>query len=358
MSVDQLGQCRWHPQVSAIAFLFIGFAPMAARASEAAPATEAAQPLKISLSYVVDAALRCPSEREFRQSVIAQLGYDPFRTTAPHRVVAKLYGSERGTEGSIVWTDANGNKEGGRDLASPTPECVALAEAMSFSIAVQIQLLNASAAKAGNAASTEVARTALPCPAPAPASAPAPAPAPAALLVPSAAVQAPPSSSTYHLSVGVGPTVELGAAPASRAGARFAVAGRAGALSLELAAMGTLSGTRKLQEGRGFSLNLLGLSLATCAHHNGFSLCAVGRVEQLRVQGLGVDDPRSPSSFAWQAGPRLAFQQALAERWFAATHVDGLANLARRTIYLDTVPVWSTPDLLVSAGIDLDFLFP
>jgi len=89
------------------------------------------------LRYDVDAGLRgCPSEPEFRRAVSDQLGYDPFRSKAAHRVGATVQGSERGIDGQIVWTDDAGNKEGERRLASANRGCAAFVRGMTFAIAV------------------------------------------------------------------------------------------------------------------------------------------------------------------------------------------------------------------------------
>src|SRR5260370_27509678 len=101
----------------------------------------------VALGYEVDPMLRgCPSEAEFRRAVVQHLGYDPFRSEGRHRVVAQMQESERGIEGQVVWTDAAGNKEGERRLASPSRDCGEFVRRLIFAMAVQIQLLNSSPA--------------------------------------------------------------------------------------------------------------------------------------------------------------------------------------------------------------------
>ena len=309
---------------------------VAATASGAVPP----EPLTLALSYVVDPKLdACPSEVEFRGSIVEQIGYDPFREAAPQRVVAELRESEVGLSGSVVWTDNSGKQEGDRQFASPSRDCAELAKAVSFSIAVQIQLLNG-ATKASDRAPT-----------PPPVAAPPVPPRPTVSVV-----RRPPAPERY-LSLGLGPIAELGAAPDTQAGARFFVAARDGALSLELGAFGTLQTKRSEPDGSAFSTRTLGLTLSPCANGQNFLLCAVGRFDRLRVQGFGVDAARAPAALTAQVGLRLGFQQLLSERWRAGAHADGLGLLTPRSVYLNAVPVWSMPNFALSLGIDVSFIF-
>ena len=87
-------------------------------------------------------------------------------------------------------------------------------------------------------------------------------------------------------------------------------------------------------------------------------MCAVGMLGVLAVRGFGVDDARSPSSFVARAGLRLAFDQPLSKHWALGAHADALATLTPRTVLLNEVPVWSTPKLGLTVGIDLAVLLP
>jgi hypothetical protein len=317
---------------------FAAAQPVAPLAPVASPAPQ----LTLSLHYEVDAALEgCPSEAEFRRSVIEQLGYDPFRDAAPHHVLAELH-EDSGLAGSVVWTDSSGRQEGERQFATPSRDCAELAKAVSFSVAVQVQLLNGSSA--ADSARPVTARERQP-----------PVPLAAARSVPSQPDR--PRLPPDFLSVGLGPTVDFGGAPAPQAGARLFVAARAGALSLELAALGTLPVRKTLPDGSGFSIRSFGLSLSPCGQRGNFALCAVGRVARLGAQGFGVDDARAPATFTAQAALRLGFQQGLTERWLLGAHTDGLVLLTPGTVYLNAVPVWSTPRLALSLGIDLSLIF-
>src|SRR5712691_11639345 len=80
--------------------------------------------LVVALRYEIDPALPgCPTEAEVRAAVIRQVGYDPFRSQATRHVLAEMQASERGIDGQITWTDADGSKEGERRFVSPHRDC-------------------------------------------------------------------------------------------------------------------------------------------------------------------------------------------------------------------------------------------
>ncbi len=310
------------------AFLFAALTAVAAATS----ADQTSPQLSVVLAYDVDAALHgCPSESEFRDSIIKQLGYDPVRTEAAHHVVAEVKDSEVGIEGRIAWTDAAGNNEGERHLVSTRRDCGEFIRGMTFAIAVQIQILNSSGAAPPTAAITTP--TAEP---------------PVATTVPKPSVSVPPGA-RERLSLGIGPTADLGGAPSWSGGGRLFGALRYNMLSLELGAEVTLPVTLRRPDGTGFSTTTFGATLAPCLHRDRFALCGVGSLGLLRVQGFGVDDAHSPSSFAGKAGLRLAFDEPLSQRWTIAGHVDGLATLTPRTVYLNAMPG-------LSVGLDLAVL--
>jgi hypothetical protein len=297
------------------------------------PPESAAPKLWAVLSYAVDPQLSgCPGEAEFRDSVVKQLGYDPFRSDATHRIAAEVKASGDGIEGRLGWADAHGNYEGERRLASSARNCGEFVKGMTFALAVQIQLLNTAAA-----AALPTALPALPQapPGPPPPTKPATVPAERAIIL------------------GLGPTGELGSVPSFTGGLRLFAGVRRGALSVEFSAEATLPVTLRQPDGTGFSANTLGATIAPCAHRDCVSLCAVGMLGLLAVRGFGVDDARSPSSLFGKVGLRLAFDPWLSSRWTAGIHVDGLANLTPSTVSLNELPVWTTPTLTLIVGVDV-----
>jgi hypothetical protein len=317
-------------------------ASVAATATPASAATESPR-LVVVLSYQVDPELHgCTGETEFRDSVVKQLGYDPFRSEAAHRVVAEVSETESGIEGRLAWADSNGNPEGERRLSSLGQDCSGFLKSMAFAMAVQIQLMS----------STESASSAPPASAP---QAPPPKPAPVAVR----ATQEPPASTQkWSFAVGAGPVAELGVLPSLAAGLRLFAAAREGALSLELSPEVSLPVTLRRADGTGISATSYAATLVPCARRGRLALCAVGMLGVLAVRGLGVDDARSPSSFVARAGLRLAFEQPLSRHWALGAHADGLARLMPRTVLLNEIPVWTTPNLGLMVGIDFALLLP
>ena len=330
-------------------FRWFGGLAVAASIASAAPATADPPPprLFVTLGYKIDPGLHgCPGEVEFRDSVVKQLGYDPFRDDATHRVVAKVADSESGIEGRIEWTDAMGKKEGERRLASPDRDCGEVSRGMVFAIAVQIQLLSSAAATAPAPAPTP-----LPC---APCAQPTPV-VPEKPVAPEKPRPVPPAPGWWG-AVGIGPTAELGVAPSLAAGLRLFASLRFNDLSLEVGPEAILPVTMRRSDGTGFSTTTLAATAVPCGHLDRWALCAIGMLGLLAVHGFGVDDPLSPSSSIGRVGVRLAFDQPVPPRWLGTVHVDGLATLTPRTVSLNELPVWTTPTLALIVGIDLAVL--
>jgi len=339
-----------------------GFVLLASTLAAVNVAAENERRLSVVLGYEVDAGLRgCPTEAELHRAVSDQLGYDPFRSKAAHRVVASVQGSERGIDGQIVWTDEAGSKEGERRLGSANRDCASFMRGMTFAIAVQIQLLNATAPR-----ETETRGTTTPVATPSDAGAVAPPDAEAAT---TAAVSAttgttrlpsPPSSAASDLvfTLGLGPTLLFGAAPSMALGGRVFVDLRWSALSIEGGGEGILPVTFEQADRTGFRLRTVDATLALCGHVGRWAACAVGSLGPLRVEGFGVDEARSPSSVLAKAGLRLILEQPLSRRFAVRLRADGLGTLTPATVYLNDVSVWTTPRLALGLGTDLAVRFP
>lgn len=370
----------------ALAALFASSAPawLDVREVSAAPA------LFVALTYDVDSVLGdCPSESDFRRAVQKQVGYDPFREGAAERVLVETRATERGIEGSIVWTDPSGKRKGERHFASVGRTCRSIALNLSFAVAVQIQMLDTLTAAGGaapgasgtSASSAEPASTGSSS-APAPAAstgAPLPAPAPA----PSAPIEAAkpeasssavdrspapafargreakglphetsePSPPPFRLFVGLGPQADLGVAPRVTAEGRLFFTARHAAWSAELGTAAGLPITDREDSGGGFRERVLLGTLGICGHFDPFALCGLGRAGQIRVEGFGVDVPESPSGFLVQAGVRLAAQQAMGV-FAGGLHAEVLWTMTRPTVTLNEVGVWTMPAATFLVGFD------
>lgn len=95
-----------------------------------------------SLEYQTDPALSaCPDAVQFRAQIARQLGRDPFRDQAPHRLIARVGMSDGRLQGRVEWRDANDQWEGERTFSSRNDSCDQMVRAMALATAIQIQLL-------------------------------------------------------------------------------------------------------------------------------------------------------------------------------------------------------------------------
>jgi hypothetical protein len=98
-------------------------------------------------------------------------------------------------------------------------------------------------------------------------------------------------------------------------------------------------------------------TLAPCVHVQSFSGCAVAKLGQMRVRGLGVDDVRSPSGLFGQAGVRLAVSQALGRHLACMVYAEVLGTPTRWTVELNHVGIWTVPAASFLGGIDAAYAF-
>jgi hypothetical protein len=317
--------------------LLAGVALAAALVAPSSPARAAPETL-VALEYELEAdSAGCPEAAEFRRRVERQLGYDPFRSIADRRVAVQIARRSGGFEGRIRWSDDRGRWVGDRRLTSRRPGCEEIAANLAFSVAVQIQLLAA-------LAPPEVAPPPPPVVKPPPAPvAPAPPPPP----VPA------PRPRSLALSLGLGPSLGVGLAPSPTGLGRLFVDGRVAWFSLELALDAALPVSQRERDGSGFTFDRFDVGGAACGHVRAFAACALGTLDLLRASGFGVDAPASPLGLTGQVGARLALTRALGGQLFLAARIEGLVTPVARTVMLNETPVWTTPRLAATAGLDL-----
>jgi hypothetical protein len=98
--------------------------------------------LLVSLDYQTDPALvGCPSAADFRKAIVRQLGHDPFRESAPRRMLVRLYPTGPRMGGRVEWRDASDQWEGERTFSARSESCAEMARAMALATAIQIDLL-------------------------------------------------------------------------------------------------------------------------------------------------------------------------------------------------------------------------
>jgi hypothetical protein len=288
------------------------------------------------LEYVAEAT--CPAAADFEAVVAGHLGYSPFREDASERVVVRIEPSGRGLDGRLEWRNEAGGWAGERTFPSRSGDCAELVRAMGFALAVQFQLL----------ATEEAARsTAAPPPPPPTVSAPPPSKPPAIASLP----RGPNLAAGGGASAGVGLSADVtvvgrvfGAVAWSR-------------VALELAAEVSVPSTLRRADGAGFSQQVFLASVAGCGLVSRWSACALAKVGEIRVAGDGVDTPATSAGLILQTGLRLALTQALGHRVYIAAHADGVALLTRGVVTLDGMPVWTTPRVAGTFGLDFGVRF-
>ena len=88
-----------------------------------------------------------------------------------------------------------------------------------------------------------------------------------------------------------------------------------------------------------------------------WSLCAVGKIGELRVAGQGVDVPLTASGLMIQAGLRLTASHTFGHRTYIIGRAEGLGRVTQGTVTLDSMPVWTTPRFAALLGIDVGVRF-
>ena len=364
-------------------------AAMAAAAGPVRGASAAEADFFVSLGYEVDGSLqRCWDEAEFRRSVALRVGYDPFRDSASVSVSIRVGGSARAVHGHVEWRNANGTGMGERRFVAQDGNCLKLLTEMSFAVGLQIELLHPNAPEGNGAPSSLAGGTVSSSGGGAASSASAPVPATVAATPPSTLPPATPppaasnpevatsekdrsptddavasldpaapASSRWPMWLGIGPSLAWRIAPSFTGSARLFLGLRRNDLSFEVGGEATLPSTLRQWDGSGFRQNLLGASAALCGHRQALSACVLGKASQVRVTGLGVDQPRSPTGFVAQVGLRLAADVELGGPWFATAHVDALGLLSPYTVTLSQAGVWEMPRLGALVGVDLSVRF-
>jgi hypothetical protein len=305
--------------------------------------------LFVQLDYETDAELSgCPDELAFRELINRQLGYDAFRADAPHRVVTRTRASSEGIQGTIEWYDAAGDLRGERELSSDQNDCAAFTRTLGFAVAVQIQLV-------GQELENPPARTEPPASATGSAKK-QPAPVPARPGGAEPARPSPENLERWKFLGGVGATVEFGMLPDALPKVRLFAGMRHGRLGFELGGEVSVPGRYIAADGEGFEHHVAAGSLAGCGALGIVTGCAVGKVGRLRVSGVGIDVPLSPSGVTAQVGGRWSLSPDLG-RWSAALRVEALATLVTWGVSLNGREVFRSPPVVVGLGADVAALF-
>jgi hypothetical protein len=304
----------------------------------------------------------CPDRADFKAAVIARLGYDPFIESAPERVLVHIEPWDRTIDGRIEWRDASGKWAGEQSFPSVSTDCPRVVRAMGFALAVQIQLLakaNAAAPDANSEAPAETAAAPEAPKAPPVPKRPIPVQPLKEAIVASAGNLGPsPAGGPGPVfAMGAGPSVGLGLSSSPVALGRLFGAVQWPHLSVELAAVVSLSATTRRPDGAGVSQQILLGGAAACATAVRWSACLVANAGAVRLAGEDIDRPTAASAPVLQAGVRVGIRQDLGRRAFVSPRADYLVNLIRWTGSLDQVPVWTAPRYSAAIGFDAGVRF-
>ncbi len=285
---------------------------------------------QISLEYQTQLPDDCPGEDQLRDAVSQLVGYEPFVDHAPRVVSIEISSHRTGLVGLLRWRDKRGELGGQRRFESAPDACADLARNLAFALAVHIQLLNVPQAEAE------------PKPAPPPVPQPPPPTPP-----PTAAERA------WRFGVGVGPRLMFGWGPKVGVGASLGMLAQAPSWSYQAAIEGILPTERHLSDGSGFDLWAWSGSFSPCLRARPFDGCVAVRLGQIRVNGFGVDEARSPTGPFAQAGLKFAAVLPITPDLDARIHLEGALTLTDWTVQLNGKNAFSLPPVSLISGIDV-----
>lgn len=360
----------------------MGSALLLAAVATIAPARARAEDteLRANLVFRVDPALPgCWDEAEFRRRISHRVGFDPFHDDAPVSVHVNVSGSATAVGGRVEWKDADTGGMGERRFVAKDGNCGKLLAEMSFAVALQIEMLRPapkpepvrtapvpplgdtgtppSASATSDKTTTQPSMPAAP-------DEPVP-PAPSRQTPTDRAedsrrsgpseVDAP--AAQWTLSAGLGPSAVWGLSPSATADFRLFVAARRNDLSFEIGGEASSPSDEVRWQGFGFRSRWMGGTAAFCGHRSAFSMCALGRVGELRIEGLGVDRPKSPSSVVAHTGLRLGGTAELGKGWFVGPRLEGFLLLTPHTVQMNDVEIWRMPRTSGLLGLDVGLRF-
>lgn len=325
-------------------------------------------PLEIELTYEVEASLPdCPAESAFRTMVVDQLGYDPLRSTSPHRVLAQARGNAGTIVGVVRWQHSESAVGGERELRART--CKELAHAMAFAVAVQVQLLvlqketSKGDVTSGPNDIAEKELVLLQGVAESPSTAAAPPPssrpndlagrAPIEPMDVRSDADAGGETSGWQSALGVGVAARLRREPTT------SVEGRAfgglyhGLWGGELSLGGTWPQQLSTLDDKGFRLWSVWGSVFGCAVPKPIVACMGARVERLSARGTGVDVSRLAHAWVVELGPRVAIAGDLTPNLRTALYLEARGLLAPAWVEINDTRAWTTPSWSLTAGVDV-----
>jgi len=327
----------------------------------AARPARAAGPEVAELEYDRPAELSgCPDEETFRRAVIDRLGRDPFLRGAP-RKISVLLTQTGATLTALVRVEEAGRARGERRIETRSG-CSELASGAALAVSIAIDPLVA----LGLPAHPEAAHPEATHPEaahPEAAAKPAPKPAGERLKPPAASAKppanpGPPRSSERALSRAFmrgGVRAWAGVVPEISAGPSLGFGYQYGLGSLALDAIAVLPRSESVVDTRrAVAVALLGAQLSPCAHFADLRGCALFTSGALLARGEGVDDPRTGTSYYASAGLGVGYS-FFTGRFALTPIIEASARLTTAQLSLDSEPVWTTPRMLGSLGLEVSY---
>jgi hypothetical protein len=311
----------------------------------------------------------CPGAEALEAIVEARLGYAPFADGSAHHVFLSITPNGTALNGRIEWRDAQGQWTGDQSFSMASGDCLRLVRTMGLALAVQIQLLaDTVAAPAVDREQAAEPKSIPQASAEAPgaheanrSNATKPQKTPERIQeTPNLAEPAPKFAQPGPapvFAVGAGPSIGLAMTPKPILLGRIFGMIALGQTSIELAAEMSLPATTRRADGAGVSAQFRLLSAAGCQGIERWNACFVIDAGQVSLAGKDIDRPTSTHLPFVAAGARAAFIQPLGPRVFMKAHANGLLILTRWTANLDDVPVWTSPRLALTLGIDMGVHF-
>jgi hypothetical protein len=295
----------------------------------------AAEALVAELEYEASGAQdTCPEPATFRASVTERLGRDPFVAHAPRKIFVKL---ERvgSTFTALVRVVEGGTALGERRIEAQA-DCAELVAGAALAVSIAIDPLVALGPP----------REAEPAPPPRAVAIAAPPP------IDATAGAENPRGNWFVLA---GLEARLGAVPGPAVGVRLGAGYGSRVWSLALHGFGVLPRSAELAgTRREVSASLWGAELAPCWALRGTRGCVLLASGVLLARGGGVDVPLSDASWHVASGASFGRSFAMGALSLTPTIAAGL-RLRTTLLSLEGQPVWTTPRLMASLGLELGY---
>lgn len=297
---------------------------------------------------------RCPDEAELRRRVGAQLGYDPFDTTAPTRIEATIERKARRLHGRVVIR--RGEETLGERELEPTKDCEALVSALALTISVAIDPIHVArdpaprTVPADAAPATEVTRPEAPTTAQ-PSDPSEPGAEAAHTSTTSTPASTPTGPSRAALRLTVAPMVSIGVAPAVAPGLTASAGVGWPNLSLALEGRLDLPASARLSIGGDVATSVALATLVPCVHVARWMGCVLGSVGSMRAASSGISDPAIDDSVFAAVGVRAGIEVPLSRIFAVRPQIEGQAALTRPSLELNGKTIWTTPPLAAAIGL-------